>query len=313
MKSETINFVITGAFVTKHARELWGEGDGPGALRFLGHVMGLPEDAKHAILEGRKKLSGTTEGRGVYLEDDNATTDKHGRKLLTMIQYMVNEKAKLKKAEERANDTITAKSRDTVVLGSPWGKIDVPRVLTKLGHDGLNQLALESWDEFKERFPEIVAKTMKKRQEEWDNSEISRRIDAMGERAFGLGAGIMATLDPRLQGAAQALFNPETGVPKPDKELAGINGWISPEGKLYSCNYMGHVNLAHRLDKTEAVLEKSWVKLQSCNDPMAPFERPGDHDFIHIPDRGVTQAQLNTMNRWCTKHGRPMPTNIEVR
>lgn len=318
MRTEVAHFTVEGDFVTQLAREARCDGDAPRALKLLGHVQGLPEDAKHAILAGTQKLAGTTEGPGIYLAADDAKTDKRGRKLLTMVEYLDAQAAKEAKAKRDAEDRIIARSTSTRIMGSPWGRLDIPWALTTSSKvSGKPVLAMSGWEEFEERFPELVNKAKRRAEKDAEakerSEELGRRVEKMGERAFSPYAGVIANMDPRLQAAAEAVLNPPKVCPAPDKDLTSMNGWINPEGKLYPCGFMGHDNLAHLLGKTVPILEKSWVKLQDRKDHRAPTDRPGDHDFQHIPDRGVTQAQFNTMARWCTKHSRPVPTNIEVR
>lgn len=153
----------------------------------------------------------------------------------------------------------------------------------------------------------IVDKVKEEEREEEEKEQFRKDTKLMG-----LGASSMMAMIPGFAAAQEAILNPETGKPKADPKLEGKNGWITPAGKFFPCKFMGHVNLADRLGMTEADIEKSHVKVQDSKDPNAMIKR-FDDDFPHIPSRGVTQAQFNTMDKWCAKHGRKMPENIEVR
>jgi hypothetical protein len=98
----------------------------------------------------------------------------------------------------------------------------------------------------------------------------------------------------------------------PDTELLGMNGWIFPDGKFYSCGFMGHIKLADALGATEGKLERDCVKVQDSLEPKAIIPRTGD-DFPHIPDGGITQAQYDTMHDWCQKHDRELPSDLKIR
>jgi len=127
---------------------------------------------------------------------------------------------------------------------------------------------------------------------------------------------MIANMPLHLQAAATALFAPRLeGPPKIDREMNGMNGWLSPDGKFYPCAFMGHGRLADALNSTEAELEKAWVKIQDSHDTNSVITRVkyAGSDFPHIPSRGVTQAQLNAMQKWCEVHHRELPRNLETR
>lgn len=105
-----------------------------------------------------------------------------------------------------------------------------------------------------------------------------------------------------------AVIRREVPLPKPDRALNGAHGWIKPDGKFFACGYGEHLALAACLDFTGEQLEKTWVKVQNAAMAGVPYAHLA-FDF-YKPDRGVTQAQLNTMDRWCDKHNRPLPLDI---
>lgn len=172
----------------------------------------------------------------------------------------------------------------------------------------------------KKEFNDFVREVNEAREREEDEEEVekydfrTRKLTAKGERIneeierrLGIKTALMVA-DPRLAAAHEAIFNPPTEKPVQDKALDGKSGWIRPDGAFFACAYMGHVNLADRLGSTEGKMEQTWVKIQS----NALLTHIGLNDF-RLPDRGVTQAQFNTMDKWCTKHKRKLPTNIEMR
>lgn len=67
------------------------------------------------------------------------------------------------------------------------------------------------------------------------------------------------------------------------------NGWLSPDGKLYPCEYQGHIALAENLGLEGTDIEDAgWIKLQDGG-WLYPF---------YLRSQGVTQAQLDTLFDW---------------
>jgi hypothetical protein len=95
---------------------------------------------------------------------------------------------------------------------------------------------------------------------------------------------------------------PEVGPrpkPTPDKTLKAKTGWLSPDGKLYACQYYEHVSLADRMEDAGLsrgdIEDEGWLKLQR-----------GDWTSWNIR-KPVTQKQYDTLYDWCKKHNKKMP------
>jgi len=74
MKERTLNFTITGQFLTDMAREYVLDGDSQGAINFLREVLsGIDLDTVVEILIGNEKLVGNSDD-GVYLEYEESDT-----------------------------------------------------------------------------------------------------------------------------------------------------------------------------------------------------------------------------------------------
>ncbi len=95
--------------------------------------------------------------------------------------------------------------------------------------------------------------------------------------------------------------------PRPDSSLGSVNGWILPDGSFYGCPPMGHRELSNLMGADEDRINTRWVRVQDryCIGYAIPFERDGD--FPTLKGIQITQAQLNTIDRWCKKHKRPVP------
>jgi hypothetical protein len=222
--------------------------------------------------------------------------------------------AKLKEREEVLLAHEQMRDHDTERISSPWGLISVPRCMLEIGYSKANQpryyLKLKKGEtheqalgRFEAMFPQEVERAKQETRQKMDER---MRDDALR----------VAGINPEALKAAQSVVLDEMTKPieKPDIDhnLVGLNGWISPEGNFYSCGFMGHVRLAAGLDTTEGELEKKWVKVQDTKDPLAPMARFGS-DFVHIPDKGITQAQYDTMWNWSVKHLRLFPKDVKIR
>lgn len=94
---------------------------------------------------------------------------------------------------------------------------------------------------------------------------------------------------------------PKLPKPKPDLSLKSIAGWIRPDGKLFPCSHFEHIQLAYALGFEGYDIEKTWVK----------FQKVHCYDCFFRPTRGITQSQLNTMDRLCAIHNIKLPDTID--
>lgn len=91
---------------------------------------------------------------------------------------------------------------------------------------------------------------------------------------------------------------PTRPPPEHDKALASKNGWLSPDGKLYGCQYHEHDQLADSLGLQYSLAGiRGWVKLQTQTTISTWSE----------PNSEATQAQIDVMFDWTQKHGGHMP------
>ncbi len=291
MTKTKMGFSVEGEWLTEFCRELWTQRDGRRAIDTLVKSLpGMTEAQAIEICTGKKKLTGVN---NVAFEDDNATKDSYGNPLLSVAEVFGWSKNKIEELTTRINDVGAA----TTAIASPWGQLDAPpSMLRRLKHEiefsGPEAHAPADWDEIEKEYP-VEVEAARARQEQQARQNLYEVPD-----------------HPALAAARAAIFD-EPVKPKVDAKLESKNGWIDTKGKFWPCKYMGHGNLAYALDTSEKTCELSWVKVSDHLDPACTF--PERSDFPRLPDRGVNQAQFNTMEKWCAKHGREMPEGLEVR
>lgn len=86
-------------------------------------------------------------------------------------------------------------------------------------------------------------------------------------------------------------------VPTCDGELLAMNGWLAPDGTLYSCGYRTHDRLCRALGFAhESGLEQAgYCKLSQLEWLVSPRYCP----------RELTEAQWATIERWYERNGFP--------
>ncbi len=98
---------------------------------------------------------------------------------------------------------------------------------------------------------------------------------------------------------------PAEPPPQPDLTMEADTGWLSPEGKLYPCDYWGHSDLAHRLKlswRGHIHGVSGWIHVQDGH-----FRNPSPWHTDDEPSVDATQAQIDFIFDWCQKHGKEMP------
>lgn len=86
-------------------------------------------------------------------------------------------------------------------------------------------------------------------------------------------------------------------VPTKDEELLAMNGWLAPDGTLYSCGYRTHDPLCRALGfEHESTIEQAgYCKLSQLEWLISPRYCP----------RELTEAQWATIERWYERNGFP--------
>lgn len=98
-------------------------------------------------------------------------------------------------------------------------------------------------------------------------------------------------------------------APKPDLTFEADTGWLSPDGKLYPCEYHEHERLALQLGLDYSLLHgvRGWVHLNEglWRDPNMHSRLRNDGDGE--PPSELSQAQIDAIFDWCQKHRKKPP------
>jgi hypothetical protein len=259
---EMVQFVITGEFITRQARAFWAEeGEHKRAMELLECMEGLPQSAMLDILEGRAKLVGDSK-IGVTLEEDNVP-------MQTLKDVLSKLREERDVAQDERDDAFQMIAGNTVGVASPTGLRHVPQRKTEKRFGGPPTL-IKGYDW--EGSGEPGDKEPLYRQSEWN-----RRTESI------------------VLGSIEAP-EPKKVAPVPSDTITGSNGWLSPEGKFYSCAYGGHNQLMWGLDlDTDPI---GWVKLQ---------ERDGEHHIFPKDYDNVTAVQKEKISLYCSGRGVETP------
>jgi len=95
-----------------------------------------------------------------------------------------------------------------------------------------------------------------------------------------------------------------------DLELTSRYGWISPDGRFYSCDHYEHMATA------DAIIHRVFSGIVCCNSERL-LELRGylkiagvGHQFYFIFEKKPTQAQRDIVFDWCNKHNVELPDHI---
>lgn len=306
-----MHFSIDGEWLTNLVRQVWVEGDMAKAMHILSEGFPeMPETTRMAIIMGKKKLVGTDR---MTIEDDDCK-ESCGIPIVSMEEQIAAKERKLQEREEALRIREEWEAGETETMSSPWGLIKVPRSMCEKGYrvSGMPYYFIkcrkgeeysEAMDRFAEMFPEEVEDAKARTQHCMSERRQQDYLRALGMDAANLKASSDAVL--------RELTRPRQ-APVWDRELHSLNGWITPDGKFYGCGFMGHIGLAADMGTTEGEIERSWVKVQDPQDPLALIPREGGLCFMGVHDRTITQAQYDTMFAWCQKHGQKLPADLEI-
>lgn len=178
------------------------------------------------------------------------------------------------KAEKR--DVVELLNGDTELSASPEGLIEIPRWRACDYKDG------------KVKLKDMLYK---------DKSEVGALMAMYDMTAHDRGED--PTVQPNVEGERLELPPPEGALTITDPEsMANPSGWLSPDGKFYSCGWMQHISLMDRLEMDPIEAEKlGWLKLDSRYGPL--------------PEVRMTQRQVDMLFDWYTEHSKELPHSLE--
>jgi hypothetical protein len=283
MTSGSAYFTVTGEFLTQISRQLWADEQQPEkAINLLEKGLhGITLEQVFLILTGQKQLIGDS-STGIELIDDTATVSLHENSLdlLAILK-------KFREREDRLEDQLQFSTDQTELVSSQFGLIEVPRRQTISSQTGLSIRLKDNVDLEKIPYrvctPEIKQKHCFSR----ENQLKRENRNITGETNFNM---------------LEEQDLPPSNPPKPEFVITTDNGWLSPSGEFYQCNYGEHISLAYRLGHDEIKLEKfNWIKVQN--------RRFWNNGYLNKEnqDETVTQKQRDLIFDYCIKHKIDLP------
>lgn len=273
MTTSVARFVITGEFITEHARALWREEDPSKGLAFLQtSIHELTEIQCLDILEGRSKLTGSSRDEdGVRLEKDAAEQPN----LRDVLKRM---KAELDEAQDERADALQMLNDDTVGVASVSGLRMVPQRKTDSNFGRMPTLkAGYDFEDTPDRNPEDKPLYLYR-----------RTTSSYVERAKGW------------QKRAEAdKPEPKPVPPTPDNKITSDTGWLSPKGEFYGCRYGQHNATAWALDLHPNEMDKAgWIRCTTVDGKETWFTH--EHDAI-------TDVQKEMITAYCAEKTIELP------
>lgn len=286
---QTVSFSITGEFVTRHARDLWGEGAFTRAFKILDCMIGMSRQQQIEIIEGRAKLTGTNELD--FEPDDWQKPDEYPDFFTAIERAESADFAELERLrKEKASDLL----RNAAILTHPgrWSDSTIMSKTDEMIREAERLIgrtnAQELLDEIRD---EIEPGVDFDEDEEIGKQRVSRLLGGVPEerQAFASSrpdpiAKLYAQAQNQMAQAALMRGVPTDAIPsadaiqnrgfdlKPelDPTMSSRSGWLLPDGKFYKCGPMEHIGLADTLlaesnpgaDNLEKLAESlGWVKI----------------------------------------------------
>lgn len=284
-KTEYLHFKLgegAGQLVTDIAREkAYQTGNENEAIVFLlDGFQGIDSYQARDIIRGRKKLVETPDGLSVTFEDDDWKPPFDTK----MVEHEVNE------AVQFCTDLLRPRgSRGP--LGGCW--------YDALPKEQRLDLVVRARDLLK-MVKLCPAKALK--DAKWLKELAMERMKVNAKR---IGDNIRRT-----RRRSEARHNKKIVEKEPEKRLPDNfdlpTGWLSPDGKWFSCIGMEHIStadtLAHQYnikgeDLPEKLLEqRGWMKIGTYFTASAQFS------LLHTGEKRITKAQLETLWDWYQHH-----------
>jgi len=306
-------FIIYGDFITEHARSLWADEHTPEkAISFLrSSIVDLSTELIMSVLDGKKKFIGDS-STGVNLVDDDAIETALGNPIAIESVLTASQKR-----EEYLKDQLEYDSNRVTLVFSGTERPHVGTLIPIRRLDEFNRGKVDLKD-IPYRHVEGLewAECWNAQSKEWDtrherdmylDRRLERNKDLPPEEeeyddAYDSGIPRMASTIERLSGgnpmlaqAAKVLLDPpEFDISKYEDSITTNNGWLSPDGKFYPCEWFEHITLACTLGHDEKVLENFWVKLSKSE--------------TFPPERGLSQKQMDLLFDMYTKNDQKLPS-----
>lgn len=250
-RAEVAHFVITGEFITQQARSFWNDEDEPDkAVKILEYLHGITKDQIYAVLEGRMRLTGDS-SVGVGIEPDDS--GYKGKTLADIVGKLKRERDEAR--DERDDFVQMAIGGDaTECLASPTGLRRVPKRKTQQKTiSGSRRTCLKDDLEFDDVLADPETPVIKGRGTK--PLKVWQQVSPYPPAKTGHRPELMDLGDDEEDEEEEKRPPPP---PAHDKIIVeegedGAVGWLSPEGKFYSCakGYAQHAPTAWKLGLTD--------------------------------------------------------------
>jgi len=305
MSSGTAVFVIDGEWLTNLTRSMWA--DELNTEKAVGILVdglhGMTDDIAVKILTGKSKLVGKNED--VHLEDDDATESEQGNTLaLKSVMKRVTDRDAKARWDARTHRELL--ECDVVPCASPVGLVFAPRAVFEkygvrepIGVVKCGTLDLSLWEEI---YPHCIT-----RDAAWDyfveeKDNVEWRYMICYTESVPNIIGSRGSVNRLLGIDADDADEEEEEEPKPEpaEDFSERYGWITPEGRFYTCGYGGHLALVDRLGFSSGrEIEKTHVKVGSLYCESSIYFVG---DTAKMPER-----QKTAIYDWCQHHKEKMP------
>ena len=296
----SLGFSISGEYITEQARIFLKEGRPSAAWDLIaGCVIGISPTQAIEVLCGRKKFVGVND---VNLADDDPKAPDPVTFMFELLRG-ADKYAEWNQVLKGWRDTAGVchqayhPKRNSVGcknMGSPVGLISekVAKRMAGADSDAIPGLLMDLFPKFTDKEYEDFY--------ERRGTEMRELVDEC--EPWTRNAASLSTLaKPLADKAAQIL----TGPPPPKPTLGNIktddNGWILPNGKFYSCGWMGHSQLAYDLiggdDRTASAA--GWVRVSLS-------EMSGTKAIVQ-GSKEPTQKQLAVVTEFCKTRKLELP------
>ena len=287
-------FSISGEFITDLARTHLREGNPSKAFDLIaGCLIGISMDQSAEVLCGRKKLEGTN---NISMVDDDPNAPEP-------IAFMTG---LLKQADE-GNRVMSIVQPLRGAAGLCHMAYNAPRGLTGAKKNGSpaglisEEVAKQYCGASTDRIPGLLMKLFPK----FTEKEHEEFFEKNGEELYDLVSEVhpwtrtpateaRAAVSPESRKRIEEIVQKSPPMPTPTDIKKHDNGWLSPDGKFYACNYSGHEKLAVELGKGGKELEAlGWIHIS--------FGGIGSiiRAIMKNTEKDATQAQINRVFDYC--------------
>lgn len=306
MEAKTVNFSVDPVWLTQFVRNLWSEGSYGLAMDTLDCLIGLPEDIKPGVIRGTYTLTKDFS----WEEDDwspNLEMCNFGQYPDPLKLWELAEKgAKLERDVERLQDMVVGLSKRLMQEGPGDGEFlaDVERNMTA----SVPPEALER--------NEVETRTILDLPSGRVEKTVYGNLDDGYTTKVGFAAGLTGKDIARFRDqvpsveeyVAKQLELDIRPLPSVDANYVSDNGYVTPDGRYYPCEWLEHMWLASKIEEVLHIPECQLVKM--ARSQLAPTAI-----LAYLPSDGYEPSieQIGTTVLWCLRHDVDLPdwTHVE--